>query len=129
MSNVSFYSYQIKGKGIGTSNVVPTINLAIPSSLDLPFGVYAARVTLEHKLETKKHGGALHYGPRLTDQDPSPSLELHVLDAQKFDTDYNTKEIYVEIVQFIRGIQKFDNFAQLRDQIQKDIVEIQEVLG
>ena len=72
---------------------------------------------------------ALHFGPRPTDQDPSPSLELHVMDAQKFDTDYNAEEIDVEIIQFIREIRTFDNFAQLRDQIQKDIVKIQEVLG
>jgi FAD synthase len=71
---------------------------------------------------------ALHFGPRPTDQDPSPSLELHILDAQKFDTDYNAEEIDVEIIQFIREIRTFDNFAQLRDQIQKDIGQIQKVL-
>lgn len=129
MSTMSFHSYQIKGKGVGTSDVVPTINLAIPSSLDLPFGVYAARVILEDKLGKKQYNGALHFGPRPTDQDPSSSLELHILDAQQFDTDYNAEEIDVEIVQFIREIRTFDNFAQLRDQIQKDIVKIQEVLG
>jgi riboflavin kinase/FMN adenylyltransferase len=129
MSTMTFHSKQIQGKGIGKKDIVPTINLAIPSSFDLQFGVYSARITLRYRLGTKKHNTALHFGPRPTDQDLSPSLELHVLDAQELDTDYNAEDIEVEIVRHIRDIREFDDFAQLRDQIQKDIVEIREVLG
>ncbi len=128
MSIATFRSKQIQGKGIGKKDVVPTINVSIPDSFALPFGVYAGRVHLQHKHGKKTYLAALHFGPRPTAQDPSPSLELHVLDAQKFDTDYNAEDIEVEIVKRIRDIQKFGTFVQLREQIEKDIVEIRQIL-
>ena len=129
MSIATFHSKQIQGKGIGKKDVFPTINLTIPDSFTLPFGVYAGRVHLQYKHGEQTYIVALHFGPRPTAQDPSPSLELHVLDAQKFDTDYNAEDIKVEIIEYIRDIKKFNDFAQLREQIEKDIVEIRGVLG
>jgi len=128
MSTTTFHSKQIRGKGIGSKSAVPTINLMVPESFDLPFGVYAARIILHYPHGYKTLHGALHYGPRPTTQDPSPSLEVHVLDAQDFQTDYNAEDIKVEVAQYIRDIKKFSDFAQLRDQILRDIVEIQKVL-
>ena len=128
MSIATFHSKQIQGQGIGKKRTVPTINLIISELFDLPFGVYAARVTLQYLHGNKTLHGALHYGPRPTTQDPSPSLEVHVLDAHKFDTDYNAEDIEVEIVKRIRDIQKFGTFVQLREQIEKDIVEIRQIL-
>ena len=129
MFTTTFHSKQIQGKGIGKKDVVPTINLAIPDSFTLPFGVYAGRVHLQYKHGEQTYIVALHFGPRPTALDSTPSLELHVLDAQKFDTDYNAEDIKVEIVEYIRDIKKFNDFAQLREQIEKDIVRIQEMLG
>lgn len=128
MSSLTIHSKQIKGKGIGKKDIVPTINLVIPSAFNLPFGVYAGRIDLEYGKGHQQHSVALHFGPRLTDQDPSPSLEVHVLDAHELDINYNAEDIKVEIVQYIRDIQEFDNFAQLREQILRDIVQIQGIL-
>ena len=128
MSIATFHSKQIQGKGIGKKDVFPTINLAIPDSFTLPFGVYAGRVHLQYKHGEQTYIVALHFGPRPTALDSTPSLELHVLDAQKFDTDYNAEDIEVEIVEYIREVQKFDSFVQLREQIEKDIVEIRQIL-
>ncbi len=124
MPFASFQSHQITGNGIGTTHVVSTINLAIPDSLDVPFGVYASNVTLKYGQEEVIFDAALHYGPRPTAEDQSPSLEVHILNAPQFAIDYNPKEIEVEIVQWIRNIQKFDTFAQLQDQIQDDAHQI-----
>ena len=129
MFTTTFHSKQIQGKGIGKKDVVPTINVAIPSSFDLPYGVYAGKVSLKYTQGLITRAIALHFGPRPTALDSTPSLELHVLDAQKFDTDYNAEDIKVEIVEYIRDIKKFNDFAQLREQIEKDIVRIQEMLG
>ena len=129
MSITTIRSNQIKGKGIGKKDVVPTINVAIPDSFTLPFGVYAGRVHLQYKHGEQTYIVALHFGPRPTALDSTPSLELHVLDAQKFDTDYNAEDIEIEIIEYIRDIKKFNNFAQLREQIERDIVGIQEVLS
>ena len=129
MSIATFRSKQIQGKGIGKKDVVPTINVAIPSSFDLPYGVYAGKVSLKYTQGLITRAIALHFGPRPTALDSTPSLELHVLDAQKFDTDYNAEDIKVEIVEYIRDIKKFNDFTQLREQIEKDIVRIQEMLG
>lgn len=129
MTILTIYGRQIQGKGVGTKDVVPTINLEVPTNLELPYGVYAARVTLQYPEDRRILPAAVHYGPRPTVQDHTPSLEVHVLDAHGLDADYNAEEIEVEIVQYIRDIKKFDTFTQLRDQIQKDIVGIRGALG
>jgi riboflavin kinase/FMN adenylyltransferase len=129
VSLITYHSKQIKGKGIGNIHTVPTINLSVSEQFDLPFGVYAARPTLQYPYGKKTFRGALHYGPRPTTQDSSPSLEVYVLDAQDFQTDYNAEDIEVEIVEYIRDVMKFNDFSQLREQIEKDIVEIREILS
>lgn len=125
----TIHSRKIRGEGIGTRNIVPTINLEVPSGIELPYGVYAARVILRYPEDTRMSPAALHFGPRPTVKDQIPSLEVHVLDTRELDEGYNAEEIHVEIVQYIRAIKKFDTFAQLRGQIQTDIVQIQEVLA
>ncbi|MBP6994481.1 riboflavin kinase [Candidatus Woesebacteria bacterium] len=124
MPFASFQSHQIAGSGVGTTHVVSTINLAIPASLDVLFGVYASKVALRYGQGVVMFDAALHYGPRPTAEDQAPSLEVHILNAPQFAIDYNPEEIGVEIVQWIRNIQKFDTFAQLQDQIQDDIRQI-----
>ena len=124
MSLATFQSRQIAGNGIGTTHVVSTINLAIPSSLQLPFGVYASQVTLKYGQDAVTFDAALHYGPRPTATDLSPSLEVHILDIPEFASNYNQREISVEVLQWIREIQKFGSFAQLKDQIGRDVQHI-----
>lgn len=123
------HSRKIRGEGVGTKDVVPTINLEVPSDIELPHGVYAARVILRYPEDRRMLPAALHFGPRPTVKDQTPSLEVHVLDTHDLDEDYNAEEIHVEIVQYIRTIKKFHTFIQLRDQIQRDIVQIRGVLG
>ena len=128
MSLITYHSKQIKGKGIGNTYTVPTINLSVSEQFDLPFGVYAARATLQYPQGKETFPGALHYGPRPTTQDSSPSLEVYILDALDFQTDYNAEDIEIEIVQYIRDIMRFENVTQLREQIEKDVVGIRAIL-
>lgn len=124
----TFQSHQIAGNGVGTTHVVSTINLAIPSSLQLPFGVYASQVTLKYGQGAVTFDAALHYGSRPTATDLSPSLEVHIINASEFVTNYNPGEISIEVLQWVREIQKFDSFAQLKDQVARDIQHIRTFL-
>lgn len=108
-----------KGNQLGRTINFPTINLD-PSiiSYEMKEGVYAALV--KHTNEVYK--GALYFGPRLVLNETKKVLEIFILDFHK--------EIYGECVEFqikkfIRGIQNFDSFEELKTQLQKDIKEIE----
>ena len=49
-----------------------------------------------------------------------PVIETHILD---FDGDCYDQHARVELLQMLRGEQKFDTFAQLSAQIQKDTAD------
>lgn len=129
MSFVTIRSHQIKGSGIGSKEIVPTINLAIPPSLILAQGIYAARVVLRF-LEggENRMDAVVHYGNRPVLRDESPSLEVHILNSADLKP-YDSEDIQVEIVQFIRNVRDFDSFESLRKQIQEDLSEVRVILN
>lgn len=121
-------SRQVPGKGIGTKEIVPTINLEVPVSLELPHGVYAARVILQCPDDAKILPAAVHYGPRPTIQDLTPSLEVHVLDTKDIPVGYDAEDVCVEIVAFVRSVRTFHHPAALRAQITADIENVRTLL-
>jgi len=121
---IIFKSRQIKGDGVGSAKVFPTINLKIPEqNFSLPNGVYAAFCTIA---ETK-YKAALHFGPRPTFDKKINSLELYILSEklQPYDTN---QEIWVEAVERIRPIMTFGSPSDLKKQIGEDILKINEIL-
>lgn len=120
-----FKSKHIKGDGRGHSVGFPTINLIIPSDLVLLDGVYASLVTIEDKV----YKGALHYGPVPTFDKIEKTLEVYLLDINDENVpNISDIELLLNIVQFIRPIQKFESTKDLSDAITLDVEKIRNVL-
>lgn len=121
-----FSSQQIRGDGIGTREVFPTINLEIPKDFGLETGVYAAKVKFSDDV-TKTYKAALHYGSRPTFEKSKPSLEIYILSDNL--TDKHSKHLEVQVVGKIRPIMTFASSFELKNQIKKDIIHINDLLG
>lgn len=109
-----------KGSGIGRSDFVPTVNLLLEHNPAVDFGVYSCRVCVEGEW----YNGVLHFGPR-TSVDDLVTFEVNIFD---FELEIYGKEVQVEILDRLRGIIKFDSFADLKSQILKDIVNAKKLL-
>jgi riboflavin kinase/FMN adenylyltransferase len=104
--------YQIRGLGLGSKELVATINLLI-EQYTLPNGVFSAFVTINNK--TYK---AIAFVGHRKSIDNSHTIEVHILDT------FNDKadgKVYLEFVEFIRQSHKFSSLAKLKEQIHKDI--------
>ena len=119
---MKFTSKQIKGDGIGSRHVVPTINLLVPKTFRVEPGVYACYC----KIDKVKYEGALHFGPRPTFDKRQYSLELHILAQKIYPYDVN-QNIEVDIVKWIRPNMIFKSPQDLKRQIGEDIQKINDV--
>ena len=97
----------------------PTANL-FPHDQIYPLkGVYVVQILLNDKIIK----GIANFGERPTVNGTKLLLEVHLFN---FDEDIYGKQLTVEFLTFIRGEQKFDNFALLAEQIKKDILVAKE---
>ncbi len=112
----------ITGYGRGKQISFPTLNLAIPNNFPHHHGIYAGRVSWEKN----SYPAAIHYGPIPTFNDDKPSLEAFVLDQNIASA---PEEIDLELVNFLRPVQRYENPMELREQIRKDVEETKKVLG
>ena len=107
-----------RGRTIG----FPTANISVAADRAMPaLGVYAtrARVAGHHLL------GATNIGRRPTFDDGHISIETHLMD---FEGDIYGERMEIEIVQRIRGEQKFEAVEALVAQIGRDVAEARRVL-
>ena len=112
--NWSMHGTVIKGDRRATAMNFPTANL-IPGELIHPKkGVYAIRA----RYIDKWSNGIANFGERPTVDGKRLLLEAHLFE---FNQNIYGKELTVEFLTFIREEKKFDNFALLAEQIQKDI--------
>ena len=112
--NWSMQGTVIKGDRRATAMNFPTANL-IPGELNHPKkGVYAIRA----RYIDKWSNGIANFGERPTVDGKRLLLEAHLFE---FNQNIYGKELTVEFLTFIREEKKFDNFALLAEQIQKDI--------
>ena len=112
--NWSMLGTVIEGDKRARSMNFPTANI-IPGELIHPKkGVYAIRA----KYINKWIDGIANFGERPTVDGKRLLLEVHLFE---FDHDLYGKQLTVEFLTFIREEKKFDNFALLIEQIQKDI--------
>ncbi|MBQ7127161.1 riboflavin biosynthesis protein RibF [bacterium] len=104
----------IKGKQIAQTLGFPTANIEYPEKIiKIPFGVYKA------KYET--FNAVLNWGIKPTFNNISePILELHVIN---FNNNLYDKNISFQILKKIRDEKKFSNTQELKEQINKDIME------
>lgn len=104
----------IKGQQIGRTLGFPTANLELPAEARLAHGIYVARITLE---DGTAHGGVASYGRRPTFDNGRELLEPFLFD---FSGDLYGRTITVELLERLRGEEKFADVEALTEQMKKD---------
>ncbi len=100
----------------------PTANLHISSDDLCPkHGVYVTQVIYDGKC----YGGVLNIGYNPTFDGQQVSAETHIFD---FNQDIYGKDIKINLLQYLRGEQKFSGPDDLAKQIGRDIEQAKEVL-
>lgn len=104
----------IHGRKLGRQLGFRTLNLN-PKRLQMPVsGVFAVRVL---NIANQPWPGVANIGVRPTVKGERPSIEVHLFN---WDKDLYGAHVQVELVQFIRPEQKFNNLDELKAQIEKD---------
>ncbi|MDY6821006.1 MAG: bifunctional riboflavin kinase/FAD synthetase [Deferribacterota bacterium] len=119
-----FYSLEgnvISGKSIGKLLGFPTANIKTDNEVLPKFGVYAGRV----KINKEYYPAAINIGRRPTVNDNFVCVEAHIID---FTGDLYDQFVEVELIRYIRGEKKFDDFQSLSNQIRKDVTTILDIL-
>lgn len=113
----------IAGEGRGAELGFPTANLDLDPHQALPLdGVYAA---VAH-FEGKAHPAATFIGHRPTFSGVERIVEAHVLD---FTGNLYRKSLKIDIIERLRGEQKFPDAEALKAQMEKDVMTIRERLA
>ena len=110
----------IKGQGIGSRELVPTLNLDIKSYLLPREGVYATRT----RIGNKTYGSVTFIGNRVSTDD-NFSVETHVLNENIMDA----RDVAVCFIKRLRDNLKFSDLASLKAQIKIDINAAMDFVG
>lgn len=110
----------IKGQGIGSRELVPTLNLDVKSYLLPREGVYATRTRIGYKT----YGSVTFIGSRMS-TDGSFSIETHVLNENIA----HTRDVAVCFIKRLRDNRKFESLEELKEQIGIDIKQAMEFVG
>jgi riboflavin kinase/FMN adenylyltransferase len=112
-----------RGDGLATKIGFPTANIAVENELIPAYGVYSCRV----HIDDEAHDGALYIGERPTiDNAKNKRVEAHVFD---YSGNLYGKYIEVEVIDSVRGDQKFESVDELVRQIDIDCKKIRVLLG
>ncbi len=102
---------QVRGQGLGSRELVPTINIELLKNYLLPkAGVYMTKTSTLPSLT--------FIGVRSTDS--NFSVETHIL-AKNKQWKIENKIIEIEFLEFLRNNKKFDSLEALKKQIEEDI--------
>ena len=109
----------VTGDQLGRQLGFPTANLDVPGLILPPNGVYAATTTVNGK----RHRVALNLGlrPTVASRQPKLRVEAHLLD---FSGDLYGTELEVEIGPRLRDERRFDSVAELKSQLERDVVAV-----
>jgi len=113
------YNYTVsglkeQGQGIGSSELVATININAREFLMPKEGVYVTLTRIDN--EQHFHPSVSFIGHRIS-TDGSFAVESHILDTEVI----CNEKAQISFVSFIRENKQFDNLTDLKKQIQKDI--------
>lgn len=113
----------VHGKAIGRTVGMPTANLAVPSQKHYPpNGVYAALARVDGHI----YQGLTNIGPRPSVDDlPEITIETFL---QDFDREIYGEPMVLEIHKHIRDIRKFSGIEEVKEQVQRDLVQVKEYL-
>lgn len=109
------------GKKIGKMLGIPTLNFDVDDSLELPLnGVYVSRTIIDGI----EHKSITNIGVKPTIGGKDKTIETHVFD---YDGDAYGKKVTVILESFIRPEEKFESIEELKNQIKKDMQQIQQM--
>lgn len=111
----------IPGQGRGKTLGYPTFNLRIPKNFSLKPGIYAGYVWIDNH----QYLGAFHYGPIPVFSDPTPHLEVFVLD---YLSNCPITSITFEPIKYLRPIKNFSSPEALAHQISRDVAQVRALL-
>ena len=103
----------IKGQGLGSKELLPTINLDLIHNYTLPQGVFLTK--------TNGFNSITFIGKRSTDE--NFAIETHILEEFKIDN-----LIEIEFIDFLRENKKFNNLKDLKKQILHDRQKALEII-
>jgi riboflavin kinase/FMN adenylyltransferase len=114
--NYTIIGKHIKGQGIGSKELVATINIEASEFLMPKEGVYTTLTRIDD--EEHFHPSVSFIGHRVT-TDGSFAIETHILDGKIV----CEKKAEISFVAFIRNNEKFDSLVELKEAINKDIAK------
>ena len=106
----------IKGQGLGSKELVPTINIEAKDFLVPKEGVYTTLTRIDK--EEHFHPSVSFIGHRVS-TDGSFAIETHILDGKVV----CSEKVDIRFVLYIRENQKFDSLESLKKAIQSDIAK------
>lgn len=107
----------VHGKGLGRTVGMPTANLQVTTGVLPATGVYATRIQIEGKI----YNSITNIGRRPSvDEDRHITVETYILDYHE---DIYGKNVLLEICHFLRPVIKFQSLEEVREQVEKDILE------
>ena len=104
---------QIKGQGIGSEKLLPTINIHLFKNYLLPQGVFITK--------TNGYNSITFIGIRSTDN--NFSIETHIISSkfQEQSSKFQDLSLFeIEFLEFLRNNKKFNSLNELKDQILTD---------
>jgi riboflavin kinase/FMN adenylyltransferase len=109
----------VKDRQVGRTLGFPTANIIYPKDkFPIKQGVYQTWSEIDGKL----YHGVTNFGSRPTFHNDDVVAETHFIG---FDGDLYGKTLTVHFTRHLRDVQKFDNIAQLKIQLAKDIQMVQ----
>ena len=114
------------GEHIGTTMGFPTANIEPDYTLQLipAPGAYAVRVSLDDSAELLQ--GMMNIGTRPTFNGQQTTLEVHVLHLNE---NLYGRQLTVSFVERLRDEQRFDTMEALKEQLQRDVLQTEEILN
>ena len=114
----------VRGQERGRELGFPTANVEVAPDLVIPGnGIYATRA----RLDSGTYMAATSIGVRPTfDDGPERTIEAYLLN---FSDDIYGQTVCLEFVQRLRGEEKFDTVEALLDQMNRDVMQTEEVLS
>ena len=116
----------IKGSGRGKNIGYPTANVQLNDYIIPCKGVYLTKSYINGSKKNKKYYGIANIGNRPTFGGKRTLLENHFFNIKKI---FYGKEIFVELLAFLRKEKKFANIKMLKKQIEKDIFLAKKILN
>lgn len=106
----------VHGKALGRTVGMPTANLCIAEKLPA-LGVYATKI----KIGDRTCKSITNIGKRPSvDRDDDITVETYIFD---FDEEIYGQTVELEVCRFLRPVMKFANLEEVREQVEKDVLE------